>query len=260
VKRPLRVAALSVCVIVSAGGLASAELIQDGNLRISFDGRISPKRLPRHGAAPVTVSMSADLTTTDGSPPPQLATMTLDINRHGRLNAAGLPVCKAGKLAYATTEEALRACRPALVGRGHLSAKIALPEQAPFPSEGVLLAFNARRHGRPVILGHIYGAEPLAITLVIPFAIRRIGGRFGTRLTATFPQVAADWGYLTHFEMTLGRRYSAGGRRLSYLSASCPTPKGVNRALFTMARGSYGFDDGRVLESSLVRECRVRGK
>jgi hypothetical protein len=87
----------------------------------------------------------------------------------------------------------------------------------------------------------------------------RTSGRFGTRLTAAFPQVAADWGYATDFEMKLGRRWRAGGARRSYLSAGCPAPRGFNRALFTLARWTYTFDDGRLLESSLVRECRVRG-
>jgi hypothetical protein len=253
-----RLVALALALVALAADLAHAELIQQGNLLISFDGQMRPKRLPRHGTAPVSVSMAADLSTTDGARPPQLQTMTLDVNRHGRLTNRGLPTCRARQLVYATTTEALRACRPALVGRGHLSSKIALPEQAPFPSEGTLLAFNARRHGRPVILGHVYGSTPLPISLVIPFEVHHTRGRFGTRLTASFPQVAADWGYLTHFEMTLGRRYRAAGSRMSYLSAGCPAPSGVSRALFTMARGSYRFDDGRILTSSLVRSCQVR--
>jgi hypothetical protein len=250
---------ISLPVLALAVTAARGEVVESGNLVVNFNGGMSPKRLPRHGTAPVSISMAADLSTTDGSRPPQLERLTLEVNRHGVLDARGLPTCRPGQLDLATTREAQRACRGALVGRGHVSSAIALPEQAPFPSEGTLLAFNAQRHGRPVILAHIYGSTPLPISLTVPFQVRRTRGRFGTRLTAAFPQVAADWGYVTHFEMSLGRRWRASGARRSYLSAGCPAPAGVNRALFTLARGTYLFDDGRTLESSVVRSCRVRG-
>jgi hypothetical protein len=257
-RQPLRPVVLVLVLAGVGAATASGELIQQGNLQISFDGQITPKRLPRHGMAPVSVAMSAEIGTTDGSKPPQLQYITLEINRHGRLTPQGLPSCRRGQLAFATTHQALRRCRDALVGRGHVSAKIALPEQAPLPSEGELLAFNGHLHGHPVIYGHVYGATPLPITLVVPFAVARTGGRFGTRLQAAMPQVAADWGYVTDFRMTLGRRYRAGGKRRSYLNAGCPAPKGFPGALFTLARGTYSFGDGRQLQSSLVRNCMVR--
>lgn len=71
-----------------------------------------------------------------------------------------------------TTEEALAACGPALVGRGSYLAEIAFPDQEPFASRGRIVAFNARtRDGGEAILAHVYSAEP--ITRIIVFRISR---------------------------------------------------------------------------------------
>jgi hypothetical protein len=258
VRTSARAVALAISWLALLASLADAELIQEGNLLVDFDGRVHPKALPRHGTAPVTLHLRATISTTDGGPAPQLDEMLLDVNRHGQLTTAGLPRCRRSQIAFTTTQRALANCRGALVGRGDISANIALPEQAPLPSEGIVLAFNGREHGRPVIYAHIYGRTPLPITTVVTFHIRRMAGRFGIELTAQFPRVAADWGFVKTIRLTLGRRYQAGGQRRSYLSAACPTPRGVNRALFTMARGTYTFEDGRRLTSSLVRACRAR--
>lgn len=259
-RRPTRVIALAFSALVAFTSLADAELIQSGNLLVDFQAGIHPKRLPRRGAAPVKLDVSATISTTDGAKAPQLDDLVLEVNRNGRLTTAGLPRCRRSDLVFTTTRQALEHCRGALVGRGHISANIALPEQAPLPSEGTMLAFNGRERGRPVIYGHVYGETPLPITTIVTFHIRATRSRFGTTLTAAFPRVAADWGYLRTIRLRLGRRYrDADGRRRSYISAGCPTPRGVNRAIFTMARGTYTFVDGRRLTSALVRSCRAVG-
>jgi hypothetical protein len=251
---------ISLPVLALAVADARSEVTESGNLVVDFHGGIRPRALPRRGAAPVRVHLSATVSTTDGARLPQLDQVVLEINRFGRLDAAGLPACRPSQLVAATTRGALGACRRALVGRGHVSAKISLPEQAPLPSEGELLAFNGRRHGHPVIYGHVYGDVPLPVTSIVRFRIEPESGRFGTRLVASFPHVAADWGYVTAFQFELGRLYRAGGRERSYLEAGCPAPRHLRRALFTLARATYSFEDGRTLRSSLVRSCKVRGR
>lgn len=253
-----RFAVLGLCLAATAT-TTEAEVTQSGNVVITFGGGMSPKRLPRHGAAPVRVHVGAAIGTVDGSRPPQLEEIILDINRHGHLIDRGLPTCRRRQLVAATTRSALAACRPALVGQGHVSAKISLPDQAPLPSEGELLAFNGRKHGQPVIYGHVYGDTPLPVTSVVPFYLRRAHGKFGTRLVASFPHVASDWGYVTGFNLELGRRYRVQGRRQSFLNAGCPAPPSLPGALFTLARARYRFDDGRELTSSLIRSCKASG-
>ena len=59
--------------------------------------------------------------------------------------------------------------------------------------------------------------------------------------------------------MNLGRNFTYRGKRRSYLSASCPAPKGFSRAPFPLARAGFAFKGGRKLGATLVRSCGVRG-
>src|SRR5262249_186803 len=175
--------------------------------------------------------------TTDGRQPPRLLRFSLDVNRHGQVFDRGLPLCRRSQLRDATTAKALKRCRGALVGRGHVSAHIFLPEQAPFPAEGTLLAFNARIHGHRAVLGHVYGLEPIAPRAGVPFIVRRAPrAPYGARITALLPSVASDWGFIAGFSMNFGRSYSFGGIRRSYLSAGCPAPAGFPGAPFDLVR------------------------
>ena len=53
-------------VALAAAAMASGNLIQEGNLRLAFNGRIAPKKLPRKVAAPVTMQVSGAIRTADG--------------------------------------------------------------------------------------------------------------------------------------------------------------------------------------------------
>jgi hypothetical protein len=255
-----RLIALALALALSATGAAAtgAEVIQHDNVVVVVHGGVEPKRLPRSGLAPVSVNVGGEISTTDGLAPPQLRTFELEINRHGKVVDRGLPTCRRRQLENATTAHALHVCRDALVGRGHVSAKVALPDQAPFPSEGTLLGFNARIDGQRAVLGHVHGTVPVPLTTVVPFLVGKApGNTFGVRLTAILPQVASDWGYVTDFSMRFGRRYRQGGRRRSYLNAACPAPKGFPGASFALARASYEFSDAQTFTTVLNRSCKV---
>lgn len=249
--------ATATAILAAIPSLAGAGITQQGNLQVKFAGRLSPSRLPRTGLAPVAVSLSGDVSTTDHSTPPQLQTITMAINRHGRLNSAGLPRCHYHQIQPASTAEARAACSDALVGTGDFQANVALPDQSPFPSDGRLLAFNGVLHGHPVIYAHIYGTKPVPISQLVVFRIHRIHGTYRVVLTAQLPQVAAAWGYVSGLSLTLKRTYRYRGRPRSYLSAGCPAPEGINVASYPFARASFGFDDGRILDSRLTRTCKV---
>jgi hypothetical protein len=240
--------------------LASAsEMTQRGNVRVSFDGRLSPHALPRKGAAPVRVSVAAKIASTNGKTPPQLRKISIAINRNGRFDPSGLPICRLDQIQPSSTADALDSCRDSLVGEGHFSAKVLLAGQAPFPSTGKVHAFNSRLHGKPAILAHVYGTQPAPASYTLPFVIEQRGkGTFGTVLSASLPAVTSDSGYITGLEMTLGRSFSYKGKRRSYLSAGCPAPKGFPGATFPFAKASFGFGR-KTVSSTLTRSCGVRG-
>ncbi len=253
-------AAVLAAALCLSAGISQAEVAQQGNLRVSFAGKIAPHSLPRVGMAPVSVSLLGEIKTTDGSKPPQLRTISLAINKNGELDYRGLPRCNFHQIQPATTAEARAACSKSLVGNGTFEANVALPEQSPFPSNGRVLAFNGNLHGKPVIYAHIYGTEPLPTSFVLPFRIHQGSGAYGTILVAKLPQVAAEWGFVSGVSLTLRRDFTYQGERHSYLSAGCPAPKGFPGATFSFAKASFGFEDGRNLSSKLQRSCGVRGQ
>jgi hypothetical protein len=258
VARTTRGPALAALATLGLATTVLADVTQEGTLRVKFAGKLAPKRLPRSGLAPVAVSLSGKITTTDKSTPPQLERITMAINRHGRLNPTGLKRCRYHQIQPASTSEALKACRESLIGTGRFEANVALPDQSPFPSNGAVLAFNGSLHGKPVIYAHIYGTKPVPISQLVPFHIHRIEGTYRVVLTAELPRVAAEWGYVSGLSLTLKRTYRYRGKERSYLSAGCPAPRGFESAIYPFARAAFGFDDGRVLRSTLTRTCRVR--
>lgn len=250
--------ALLVCLaLLGSVALAAAETIQQHGIRVAFDGRITPQKLPRTGAAPVAVAVDTEIAGAPGKPQPQLTRIEIAINRHGQLDPTGLPVCEISDIQPATNAKALEACRGALVGNGHFSATVALDRQAAFPSEGKLLAFNGTYRGKPAILAHVYGDDPVPTSFTVPFAIGRTAGTFGTTLTASFP--AAEGSSVTAIELTLHRTFTYRGKERSYASAGCPAPKGTSVAPFPFAKASYTFTGGKRLSSTLSRSCRARG-
>ena len=255
-----RVAAVALVALVGSAGLAQAEIAQKGNLRVTVDGKLKPKKLPRKGTVPIAVSVGGKISTTDGTLPPQLKTLRIELNRNGRLDYEGLPTCKFSRIQPGSSSRALSQCRSSLVGRGSFTANITLAGQEPYPTRGRLLVFNSRRGRKPVLYGHIYSPKPFATSFVIVFKIQRLRkGTYGTALNAPLPKAMDAWGRLTGLDMTLSRRFSVGGRRHSYISAGCPAPRGFPGADFPLARTSFAFDGGTKLTSTLSSTCKARG-
>jgi hypothetical protein len=257
VARHARIWTLALAVAFSLGATARAEVVQDGGLRVSFAGGVSPRALPRATKAPVAVSLAGEISTTDGSQPPQLQTISMAINRDGRLDYDGLPACRYHQIQPASTAEAIEACPESVVGEGSFRAAVVLPEQSPFPSQGDIVAFNGEVHGRHVLFAHIYGTRPLPQSAVIIFRYSHQSGTYGLTLTAELPQVTAEWGHVSGVRMSLRRTFTYKGRQRSFLSAGCPAPAGFTIVTAPFARVSFGFADGRVLQTAMVRNCRV---
>ncbi len=256
-----QIAALTAMAVAfaAAASLAHAELTARGDLFVRFNGGIAPNALPRNVRAPIEVRIAGTIRTLSGERPPSVRRISVAINRGGRLDARGLPVCERTEIEPSSSREALERCGPALVGSGSYLGDVAFPEQSSFRSRGRILAFNARVGGQRAIFAHVYGAAPVPITRIIVFRIRERSGTFGTTLSGTLPPSLIRWGYLKRIVLNLHRNFTYRGERRSYLSAACAAPAGFPGAVFPFARASMAFADGRVLSSILNRSCRVRG-
>ena len=250
---------LMLLALLGFGAIAQAETVQKGNLRVSFEGKLAPKALPRSSEAPVKVAVSAKVTSTSAEAPPPMRQMSIAINKYGHLDPTGLPVCQLEQIQPATTDDSLAACRRSLVGEGRFLASVPASGHAPFPSDGKIYAFNGEVDGKPAILAHVYGTTPAPASYTMAFVIGHSKGTFGTTLKASLPPVKAGSGYISAIYLTLGKTFSFQGKKHSYFSASCPAPKGFSKAVFPFAKASVGFEGGKTLSSTLTRTCKAKG-
>jgi hypothetical protein len=249
-----------VLLVLALSAPAAGEVAQVGNLQVSFNGGIAPRKLPRSEPVPVTVQTDGKVKTTDKSTPPKLERIVLAINANGKIQTKGLATCSLAKLESVNSATAKKVCGEAQIGHGNVTSRVSLPGQGAFASNGELLAFNGIVKGKPAILAQVASGAPLPLTYVIVFEVKKSSGTFGTELVGTLPPIASEYGYIAAFDLSLGRTYTYKGEKLSYASASCPAPKGFPGATFPFARAAYEFAGGVKVSSTLVRECRVRGK
>src|SRR5215218_209521 len=121
-RRARRLVAVSalLALLALAVGLAQAEVSQKGTIRVTFQGEIKPHALPRSHEAPVKVSVSTHIATTEDLPdPPELLRISLAINRNGHIDYKGLPQCHVNDIQPSDNTEALEACKSSLVGTGY---------------------------------------------------------------------------------------------------------------------------------------------
>ena len=254
----LRVALAIALVLAVAAVPAMAERAQTGNLIVSLNGGISPKKLPRHHPAPVAVYLAGGVETTDKSPLPRVNSIKLEIAWRGELNTEGLPVCPRARLASTSSAQARNLCGPALVGHGGLYAQIFVPNQAPFGIHADLLAFNGRdEQGRPAVWVQGYSSNP-PVSIVLPFAVHHQKGNFQTVLVSVIRRAVGPWPRVANFNINVSREFTHEGERHSYLNASCPVPKGFTAGFLSLARATYNFAGGDQLATESVRSCRAR--
>jgi hypothetical protein len=152
----------------------------------------------------------------------------------------------------------MEVCGDSLIGTGHFDSHIDIPDQAPFPAEGRLLAFNSIKNGKPAVAAHVFGRDPVPTSEVLPMTFSRHGqGNFGPIVSVAMPNIGNEWGYVSGFDLTLKRRYRYRGRAMSVISASCPAPKDVHVAPFKAARGTFELAGGKTLTRTVSSTCKV---
>jgi hypothetical protein len=255
----LALTGLLLATVAFGTAIARGNIGGNGHPFVILNGGFAPHSLPRDRDVPVTVRLNTAIKTVDGSRPPQLRWITLEINRYGRISTKGLPACSPALIESTDSATALDRCGGALVGRGRLTANVEFPNHPLLVVHGKMLAFNGVAHGRPAILLHIHGSQPADVTVVLSFSIRHPAeGKFGTVLKTKIPRLASDLGYVTKVSMAFDRRYRFRGQEHSFLSARCAAPSGFGGAIFSFTRGTFAFAGGTKVPVTLTRTCKVR--
>lgn len=251
-KNVLRTAILTVVALLLMGGVALATIIlRAGPVEVTAEGGFTPTTLPKAKTAPITLHGEGRIANTEGGLPPILKTLTVWYDKHGAVVTKGLPYCTKGKLMATTSATARKVCAGSIVGEGHGTALIAFPEQRPFKASSPITIFNAAPHnGNPTVLAHAYLSVPAPTTYIVPVEIQKVhAGPYGFRTEATIPKIAGGAGIPLEGQLTIGKRWTFKGQKLSYANASCPAGK-------LQAKVETGFTEGTKLNGVIIKHCK----
>jgi hypothetical protein len=245
-------AALALLLAVAGVGTATGAIVEVDNIVLRADGGFQPQSLPRHRFAPIDFQGHLDISARDGGEVLPLRQAVIDFDRDGRLSVAGLPSCTPESIAEASTEEARRTCRGAIVGTGHLEVMVTFLDQPPTRSRSQLTIFNGPRlEGRPTAVLHTRLTAPATQTYAILVPIEKQRGEFRYRARFDVPPLAGGTGAITHVDIEIGRRYRAGGKQRSYVSARCS-----DNIIWT--HGRFTFEDGTVIDGLVEKYCHSK--
>jgi hypothetical protein len=250
--------ALAVAIALTVVGIAAAGnkpvTVRQGNLELTFNGGFSPKVLPKKTFAPIALSASGKIKTLDGSHPPALKEFLVETDKNGTVNVKGFPTCTAGKLQSQDTKHAEAICKKAIIGTGTTGIEIAFAESKPVPVNSKLLVFNGgTKGGVTTFFIHAYITVPVPSAVVTTVKIKKVHhGRYGLLSIASIPKIAGGSGSVTSFSLTINKKYTYKGKKVSILSAKCPDGK-------LQAQGEAVFSDGTKAKAGIVRTCTGRG-
>jgi hypothetical protein len=235
--------ALSLLALLALGAAAFAAVaagnagVQTPEVRLELNAAFQPRDLPAHSYAPVQFEGYLEVSRPGGGVPPALQQIVLDFDRDGRLDAGGLPTCAPEAIAAASVDEARRLCKGSIVGTGKLEALVGLAS-GPVRTGSALTLFNGpREEGHPTVIVHAQTRVPATQTFAIVVPIEKRPGFFRYRATVDIPPIAGGLGAITKIDVKVGRRYTADGRKRSYVAARCSDNILRSQASFTFANG-----------------------
>lgn len=248
--------ALSAAIAVAVAGVAGAAKVRviAGGLRLTYEGKVTPKKLPKKKKAPIALEIAGTIGALDGSHPPALRTVTVDTDKDGTVFAKGLAKCTSGRLQAQSHDNAIKACKKAIVGRGSTTVRVQFPDSNPFNATGPLVFFNGGvRGGTTLLYIHAYVAVPTPTAIVTTVRIKkRRSGKFGLRSVATVPSIAGGYGSVLRYKFKIKRTFKFKGKKRSYLLARCSHGR-------FYARGDTKFSDGTRVVGSVVVPCKKKG-
>lgn len=251
--------ALVAVIALTVVGIATAAnnkpvTVRSGNLELTVNGGFTPTTLPKKTLAPIAFSASGKIKTLDGSHPPALKEFLVETDKNGAVNVTGFPTCTSGKLQSQDTSHAEAICKKAIIGTGTTNVEIAFPESKVVPVNSKLLVFNGgTKGGVTTFFIHAYITVPVPSAIVTTVKIKKIHhGRYGLLATASVPKIAGGSGSVTSFSLTVNKKYTYKGKKMSVLSAKCPDGK-------LQANGTAVFADGTRASAGVVRTCTGKG-
>jgi hypothetical protein len=248
------VVALAVVGIAGAAKNEGPVTVRVGNLELSANGSFFPRALPKKGFKPIGVTAAGKVEEADGSHPPAVRRVLLEIDKHARVSTKGLPTCRSGQLQATDTKAALKTCKKALIGIGKATAQVAFAEQKPINVPTRLLVFNGGEHGGKVkMFIHGFFSNPISGAIVTTVTFKKVHrGRYGLLADARIPQITNGSGSITSFHLNISKWFRHKGHKTRVFSAQCADGK---LKVHVQAK----FEDGTKAETEIVRACQKKG-
>ena len=118
------------------------------------------------------------------------------------------------------------------------------------PISSPITIFNGpKKHGNPTVLAHAYLDHPVVTTFIVPVEIEKIHkGIYGYRTHGRIPKIAGGAGIPIEGELTIGKKWTYKGKKLSYANASCPSGK-------LQAKFEAEFNNATKLSGLILKRC-----
>lgn len=228
-----------VAALVLAVAARAEKLPVGSGEPVRIDFVFSPKALPKQKLAPVSISFSTTISTSDGAPPPPVRTITLRLDRNLAFDLKGYPSCKED-LKSGSVREVEALCRSAIVGAGRAEFETAASSPRPVvPIERSVL-LNGGRSGKVRTLYFVSEEQtPDLALVVVPIRITAVAaGRYGSEATISIPKPSSELGPLTSLDLTINKKFIRDGRTRSIVAARCANGKLVLNTELHFADGS----------------------
>lgn len=244
-KLAMAVAVAAAVLVVNTASAEKPVHVRVGNLDLTFNGGFAPKALSKTRLTPISVFVSGDIGTVDGTHPPAIDEFVVETDKNAAVDVKGLPVCKASQLQSQDTEHAEAICGPAIIGTGEGIAEIAFPEQPPIPAKSKIIAFNGgSRGGVTTLYVHAYLTVPTPAAIVSTTKLTKIhNGRYGLKAVTSIPKIAGGSGSVTHFDLKIDK---------GVFAARCADGR-------IQAHGTAMFSDGTRASAEVIRTCTAKG-
>lgn len=253
----LAAGALLAVVVVAVAGAAGREgpvTVKVGNLEVTSEVAFSPKVGSATKQTPLSITTGGEVAEVDGSHPPAARELVIEADKNGEIHTKGIPTCKSAQLQATETTAALKACGPALIGEGTVTAQVAFAEQQPIDVKSKLLLFNGgEKGGKTTWFAHAYFSQPVSGAIVTTVTITKIHkGRFGTLAVVKIPQITGGNGSAISYELEIFKFVKVGGKSINPISGRCADGK-------VRFHVEAKFEDGTKAETELVRSCTAMG-
>ena len=189
---------------------------------LEANGGVIPVKLPKHEMAPVAIKLWGRISAGNAAQPPPLREVAIEFDRHGALDATGLPVCNPN-IEFQKISQAESICKGSIVGKGAATFEMAVPGSSPMPVSGKLVIINGGfRDGVRTLYAEAFVTVQTPFVIESTLEVKKIhDGPYGLAGGGKMPTIEGRPATLLGFSLEIKRLFMYRGKKQSFAMASC---------------------------------------